>query len=321
MPDRSTNHMTNILGSLSESIRLRLMVVLGLEELSVGEVARVLGLPQSTVSRHLKRLNEAGWVSKRAVGTATLYRFDEKTLEPTMASLWTSIANGFNESPELIEDRQRLEAVLAQRPTDSQAFFGRVAGQWDAFRRELFGERFTAEALLGLVNPWWTVADLGCGTGDAAAWLGPRVERLLAVDRAEVMLDAAQTRLAGMDNIEFVQAEVEQLPLAPASIDACVCLLVLHHIEEPARVLSEMARVLRTEQGGGVALIVDMLEHSHDEYRQSMGHVHLGFSPDAMAEMMNTAGFERVEVQLLTRETQGKGPGLFAAAGWLKRAS
>ena len=44
------------------------------EELAVGELASALQLPQSTMSRHLKALFEAGIIGKRAEGTATLYR-------------------------------------------------------------------------------------------------------------------------------------------------------------------------------------------------------------------------------------------------------
>ena len=324
MPQPSSSQLTPQqlsfrLDSLSEPVRLRILVILTQEELSVGEVARVLQLPQSTVSRHLKRLSEPGWLFKRAVGTATLYRFDPSELDQSMGSLWMSIAGTLDGAFDLREDQERLQAVLAARPTDSKAFFGRIAGQWDTFRRELFGDRFTTEALLSLVNPWWRVADLGCGTGDAAAWLGPRVDRLIAIDRSEVMLDAARTRLAGVQSVEFVQGDLEALPLADASVDAAVSLLVLHHIPDTQRAIDEMARVLGTDAGGGVALLVDMLEHDRVEYRQSMGHLHLGFCPLQIAAQMRDAGFARVEMRELGRETQGKGPGLFAAAGWLDR--
>ena len=43
------------------------------QELTVTELCSVLQLPQSTVSRHLKALGDAGWVSARAEGTSNLY--------------------------------------------------------------------------------------------------------------------------------------------------------------------------------------------------------------------------------------------------------
>ncbi|VAX36268.1 hypothetical protein MNBD_PLANCTO03-1053 [hydrothermal vent metagenome] len=305
------------LDSLSESVRLRVLSLLAAEELSVGEVAKVVQLPQSTVSRHLKILAEAGWVAKRASGTATLYRMDSDDLDESAAALWQPVRESLEGSREIAEDRERLAAVLAERPADSQAYFGRIAGEWEAVRHDLFGERFTLEALLGLIPPRWVVADLGCGTGDAAAWLGPRVERVIAVDRSEAMLNAARKRLAGIPSVEFVEGEVESLPLADGSVDAAVSLLVLHHLEDPAAAIGQMARVVRTSRGGGVALIVEMLEHRRTEYRHTMGHKHLGFRPEAMVGWLRGAGFTRAEYRELARDPSGKGPGLFVAVGWI----
>lgn len=312
-----TTQTADRLGSLSEPVRLRVLSLLTAEELSVGEVAKVLQLPQSTVSRHLKVLAEAGWVGKRAAGTATLYWMDPGELDPSAGALWEPVRVSLEGSREIAEDRERLAAVLAERPADSQAFFGRIAGEWEDVRRDLFGERFTLEALVGLVPPHWTVADLGCGTGDAGALLGPVVERVIAVDQSAPMLEAARKRLGALRSVEFVEGALESLPIADSSVDAAVCSLVLHHVEDPAAVIGQMARVLRTARGGGVALIVDMLEHRRAEYRHAMGHRHLGFAPAQITGWMAAAGFASVASRELAREPSGRGPGLFAAVGWL----
>jgi DNA-binding transcriptional ArsR family regulator len=213
------------LGSLSEPVRLRVLALLATEELSVGEVAKILQLPQSTVSRHLKALAEAGWVEKRAAGTATLYSMEPDELEEAARALWAPVQRSLEGSREIAEDRERLAAVLAERPADSQAYFGRIGGEWAQVRRELFGDRFTLEALAGLVPPEWVVADLGCGTGDVAAVLGPLVERVVAVDLSSAMLEAAKGRLAGCPSVEFVEGSLESLPLEDGSVDAAVCSL------------------------------------------------------------------------------------------------
>ena len=62
------------LSMLSDLARLRLLRLLEREELSVGELARAVQFPQSTVSRHLKVLLDHGWIVKRSEGTASLYR-------------------------------------------------------------------------------------------------------------------------------------------------------------------------------------------------------------------------------------------------------
>lgn len=303
--------LTQRLATLSEVVRLRILRLLEAEELSVGEVASVVQLPQSTVSRHLKLLSDAGWLVRRSEGTATLYRLVHDELTPGARSLWLAVREQFASSPDVAEDTRRLKAVLNERRADSQAFFGRVAGRWDDVRTELFGGVFTADALLGLLPSHWTVADLGCGTGNAAEHLAAVVERVIAVDQSAPMLQAARKRLARFRNVTFVRAGLEHLPLEAASIDAAVCVLVLHHLEDPAAVLREIRRVLRP---GGVALIIDMIEHDRASYRHTMGHRWLGFSEQRLIELMGEAGFVRPRVRALSAEPDARGPGLFACS-------
>lgn len=305
-----------LIDGLSDPIRLRMLRILEQEELAVGEVASVLRLAQSTVSRHLKVLSDARWVIGRNAGTATLYRLVPDDLEPAARELWRPVREQLA-GPEYDEDSRRLAGVLAARRMDSQAFFGRIAGEWDHVRARLFGSEFTARALLALLPRHWVIADLGCGTGNASEVLAPHAERIIAIDASEAMLDAARKRLDRATNVEFLAADLARLPLPDASVDAAVCFLVLHHIEEPAAAVRQMHRILRTDRAGGVALIVDMVEHDHKEFRHTMGHKHLGFSADAMEGMLRAAGFRQIEVSLLPIDPDAKGPALFAATARL----
>jgi ubiquinone/menaquinone biosynthesis C-methylase UbiE len=302
--------VTDRLASLSEQIRLRILRLLEVEELSVGEVAQVVQLPQSTVSRHLKVLAEAGWLMRRNEGTATLYRLTLDDIPPEPRALWVTVRGQMDATPELADDVERLQVVLAERRTDSQSFFGRVAGEWDELRNSLFGSMFTSRALLSLVPRHWTVADLGCGTGNVSELLAPCVARVVAVDQSEPMLEAARKRLAAFRNVEFLRGELERLPLADASVDAAASLLVLHHVADPAAALREMRRIVRP---GGLALVVDMTEHHRDEYRHTMGHKHLGFSAKALERLFLDTGFVRPRVLPLAGEPEARGPGLFVA--------
>jgi ArsR family transcriptional regulator len=170
------------LAVLSEPDRLRALRVLEAEELSVGELANTLQLPQSTVSRHLKLLMDGGWLMRRSVGTATLYRLILDDMSLDARELWLVVRKQMGDTAELREDQRRLAGVIAERKVDSQAFFGRVVGEWDELRARLFGTDFTLRAMLALLPPEWAVADLGCGTGNAAELLAPNVERVVAVD-------------------------------------------------------------------------------------------------------------------------------------------
>ncbi|MFB0985231.1 MAG: metalloregulator ArsR/SmtB family transcription factor, partial [Phycisphaerales bacterium] len=193
------------LTQLGDLARVRLLRLLEQTELGVGELATAAQLPQSTVSRHLKALHDHGWILKRSEGTASLYRLDEKSLDPDFCGLWETTRNRLASSPIFADDATRLKEVLGSRRTDSRAFFGRIGGEWHEIRHELFGTGFGAEAMLGFLNPSWIVADLGCGTGDAAERLAPVVAEVVAVDREEAMLDASRKRLREFNNIRYVQ--------------------------------------------------------------------------------------------------------------------
>jgi ArsR family transcriptional regulator len=298
------------LSALSEPLRLRICRLLEQQELSVGEIARIVQLPQSTISRHLKVLGSAGWLQRRTDGTAALYRLEADRLPMPASSLWAAVRETISQDVQAAEDMRRLERILAERRTDSQSFFSRLGGEWDAVRDELFGRAFAGRALLGLLPRHWTVADLGCGTGFATELIAPFVGGVVAVDQSETMLEAARARLAGATHVQFLAAELEALPLAAASVDAAVCMLVLHHVEAPQAVLSEMRRIVRP---GGMAVVVDMAAHDRQEYRATMGHRHLGFSEGEMSGMLRTAGFDAPHLVHVPAEPDAKGPSLFVA--------
>lgn len=298
------------LATLSDLARLRVLRLVEHEELSVGELARALQLPQSTVSRHLKLLHDGGWVVKRTAGTASLYRVDPERLAPEAHALWTVTRDQLGTSQTFREDDERVAGVLAERRVDSQAFFGTLGGEWDRMRRELFGESFTCEALLGLVGRESVVADLGCGTGDATAALSPFVKRIIAVDREPAMLEAARRRLQDAENVEFLLGELTELPIPDASLDAAVVSLVLHHVPEPGEAIREIARTLKA---GGVLLIIDMAAHDRQTYRHTMGHLHLGFDSDAIRAWADATGLVDPLYRRLKPDTRAKGPGLFVA--------
>ncbi len=241
------------------------------------------------MSRHLKILSDDGWVASRADGTSRYYRL-ETALDSAARQLWTIVRDQVAASPAGRQDSRRVDGVLSERRSRSQEFFSSVAGQWDAVRGELFGERSPLAGMLALVDPDWLIADLGCGTGPLTATLAPFVQRVIAVDASAAMLAAARRRLDGLSNVEIRQGELEALPIEPGQMDAAVMSLVLHYIAEPQKALGEAARVLRP---GGRLIVVDMMPHDREEYRQQMGHVWQGFSSEQMTEWLSAAGFTR----------------------------
>ncbi len=306
--------LLDALGALSDQTRCRMLLVLERRELTVGELADVLQLPQSTVSRHLKVLADTGWVGSRRDGTSRFYSFDfsSSTADSGLEAVWTLARDQVAERAAAAQDQLRLKSVLARRAARSQTFFASSAGQWDRLREELFGEHFYLRGMLGLADDRWTVGDLGCGTGIVTSALAPFVARVIAVDASEEMLAAARERLGDAANVELRAGQLEALPIDPAVLDAATLMLVLHHVPDPAAALAEAARTLKP---GGRLLIVDMLPHEREEYKQQMGHVWLGFSAEQMARLMEGAGFEGVRVHTLPADAAVRGPSLFVATG------
>ena len=302
------DHLT----ALSGPTRSRMLLLLDRHELTVSELCSIMQLPQSTASRHLKALADSGWISARAEGTSHLYTMTRDELDATARRLWLLVREQVGPSPAAAQDQRRLHAALAERRTKSQEFFSSSGGQWDRVRDELFGERFHLAALAAFAQDDWTVGDLGCGTGQVTAALAPFVAHVVSVDASAAMLQAAKKRLQGFDNVDLRRGELEALPIDDARLDAATMMLVLHHVPEPERALAEVGRVLKP---GGRVLIVDMLPHDRDNYRQQMGHVWLGFSDEHLRRMLTDAGFEGVRIVSLPPDARSKGPGLFVATG------
>jgi ArsR family transcriptional regulator len=298
------------LAALADTTRSRILLLLDRHELTVSELCGIIQLPQSTVSRHLKALTDAGWIAARAEGTSNLYTMTRDELDGAARRLWLLVREQVGPTPAAAQDQRRLQAALADRRTKSQEFFSSSAGQWDRVRDELFGDRFHLAALAAFAEREWIIGDLGCGTGTVSAALAPFVARVVAVDGSAAMLQAAKKRLHGFDNIDLRRGELEALPIDDARLDAATLMLVLHHVPEPERALSEASRVLKP---GGRVVLVDMLPHDRENYRQQMGHVWLGFSDEHVRRLLAATGFEEVRIVSLPPDAKAKGPGLFVA--------
>lgn len=302
------------LSALADPIRARLVALLAGRELTVTELVVITQLPQSTVSRHLRVLADLDWVESRAEGTSRWYRLDEGRLGSDAAAVWATVREPLAATPAARRDFRRLQEVLQARRDKSREFFSAAASRWDRLREELFGPRAAAPALAALLDPRWVVGDLGCGTGEVTLALAPFVAEVVAVDAAREMLETARSRVAHQANVSFHCAELEALPLDPGTLDAAVIALVLHHVADPGRVVAEARRVLRP---GAPLVIVDMMPHEHEEYREEMGHLWLGFSEREVRRMLVEAGCaaESVRHQPLPADPRARGPGLFVAVG------
>jgi SAM-dependent methyltransferase/DNA-binding MarR family transcriptional regulator len=299
------------LTALSDATRSRMLLILERHELTVSELCAVLQLPQSTVSRHLKTLADANWVTSRRDGTSRYYTLALDERDAHTRRLWSLLREQVATTAGADQDARRLKGVLGRRQTKSEEFFASAAGQWDRLRRDLFGAASALHALPALIDARWTIGDLGCGTGETSAALAPFVAHTIAVDRSGEMLQAARRRLRDQPNVDIRRGELEALPIADGELDAAVMMLVLHHVPDPGAVLQEAARTLKPR---GRFVLCDMLPHDHEEYKQQMGHVWLGFGDDQLRRLLGAAGFEDIRIVPLPSDPSAKGPALFVAS-------
>ena len=304
------NPIFDRLTALADPIRARLLLVLERHELTVSELRSALQLPQSTVSRHLRALADAGWVASREDGTSNRYRMSVRDLDAAARKLWQSVREEVGSMATAARDGERVRSVMAARHSTSQQFFASSAAQWDKVRAELFGPRTELLALLGLLDPKWAVGDLGCGTGHLAEEMAPFVRRVVAVDESPAMLRASRARLASRSNVDVREGTLEALPVEAGELDLAILSLVLHYVTDPALALGSIHRALKK---GGRVLIVDMMPHDRAEYRQTMGHVWLGFGDEPLTRWADEAGFESCRFSPLPAPAQSKGPTLFSA--------
>ncbi len=173
---------------------------------------------------------------------------------------------------------------------DVQAFFERVATEWDTMRLAYYDERVIEKmADSSYLKEGMTVADIGTGTGFVSAGVAPRVQRVVAVDNSPAMLSVARKNFdaLGLGNVELMVGEMTSLPLESASVDAAFANMVLHHAEDPEAMLREIARVVKP---GGTVVITDEVEHSYAWMREEHADVWLGFDREQVEHFFRGAG-------------------------------
>ena len=289
-----------ILRTLGDPTRIRLLSALEDEELTVGELERVLDVPQSRVSTHLARLKEAGLALDRTDGPHRYYRmaaFDGSMPEEARAT-WFALRTPLERDPQLERDRTRRTQILAER--DGQSWVDRVAGSLD--RHYSPGRTWESVArALTLVCDLGDVADLGAGDGAIAELLAPCARSITGVDKSERMVDEGQKRLrrAHLKHVRLIAGDMHAVPLADESVDFVLSQQSLQYADDPAQVCKEIARILRPN---GRALVVTVAAHKHAEVRKQFGHIHLGFSAAQLRGFLRGTSLQIVRTSSAGRE-------------------
>ncbi|HEX3860428.1 MAG TPA: metalloregulator ArsR/SmtB family transcription factor [Stellaceae bacterium] len=294
----SMDELLAALRAVAEPTRLRLLVLCARGELTVSELAQILGQSQPRVSRHLKLLCEAGLLDRFREGSWVFYRL---AAHNTTGALSRHLVAACGEADATIAlDLQRLAAIKRQRADLAAAYFSANAEQWHRIRSLYIDEREVEAVLTRIIAATQPrdLLDIGTGTGRMIEVLAPHVATALGVDQSREMLAVARVNLerAGLGNSQVRLGDMYQLPLPDASFDAVIIHQVLHYADRPDAAIAEAARVLRP---GGALVAVDFAPHALEFLRDEQAHRRLGFADADIDDWCRTAGLNPAPAQVL----------------------
>jgi ArsR family transcriptional regulator len=282
---------------LGEPTRVRLMALLAREELTVAELVSITDVGQSSVSTHLGRLREAGVLRDRKAGASTYYALNADGAMPAEARKVWSLVQAEVEDGMLDADRERCAKIVRARAR-AASWPEAVAGEMERHYSPGRTWEATAKGMLGLMR-LGDVLDAGSGDGTIAQMLAPRARAITCLDKSERLIAAARERLAKAKNVEFTLGDIQSAPFEARSFDEVLLFNVLTQTPQPARAITEAARVLKP---GGLVAIVTLAAHRHPDVTAPYGDVHPGFLPDKLRSMLKRAGFTVDHCDLSSRE-------------------
>ncbi len=289
--------LLDIFRALADPSRLRIVQLLREMELSVGEIAQVLGQSQPRVSRHIKVLVDAGLALKRREGSSIFLTCAPSALALPLFNLLDAAA-GADGDHWTRADRVRLAAVRADRSAAAERWFASHATEWDKIRSLHVPEGEVEAAMAEMLgDELGRLVDIGTGTGRIIELLGPAAAQAIGIDRSPEMLRLARAKLDGL-GYELRQGDINALQLTDGSADTITLHQVLHFLPAPASAIAECARLLSDD---GALLIVDFAPHEREELRVDHAHARLGFSDEQIAGWLASSGLRLAE----TRELKG----------------
>jgi len=286
---------------LTDPSRLRILMLVEREELSVAELQEILAMGQSRISTHLAQLRQAGLVEDRRNGKSSLYRLNGAGSK-SFAELMSVLRQAAAEIPEAGHDSQALRLVLRRRQDKMRAYFDQLAGKFGRHYVPGRSWKGLAETLLVLMPPL-VIADLGAGEGTFSQLLARRAKKVIAVDNSEKMVEygAELARKHGVKNLEYRQGDIEDVPIRKASVDLAFFSQALHHARHPQQAVAEAWRILKP---GGRIVVLDLMRHTYEQACELYADLWLGFSEVEVGRFLRHAGFSNVETSVVHREEE-----------------
>jgi ubiquinone/menaquinone biosynthesis C-methylase UbiE/DNA-binding transcriptional ArsR family regulator len=295
----SVNASWDILKTLSDPTRLRLLALVLREELSVAELQEILGMGQSRISSQLALLRQVNLVTDRREGKKAFYSLRGNLSAHTLALLKAAV-DSVGELPVVAEDRENLDRILQKRRRTQEQYFNLIAGRLG--KNYCPGRSWEAIGHLALrLTPAIDIADLGAGEGLVSQLLAQRARSVWCIDNSPRMVEvgAELARKNGLANLTYKLGDIEEVPLADKSVDLAILSQALHHAQHPQAAVNEAYRILRP---GGQLLILDLNEHTFEKARELYADVWLGFKESTLHGFLKKSGFTKAEVTTVAKE-------------------
>ena len=292
----------NFLRLLADPTRLRLLLLLEQEELSVAELQQILGMGQSRISSHLAQLKRAGVVEDRRSGKNVYYGASENGQDSRRARVAELTRTLARELPETARDRTSLKLVLRKRQDKAREYFDELAGKFGRHYCPGRSWQALAHALITLLPPL-TVADLGAGEGTLSQLLAKNARKVIAIDNSPKMVEFGSqlAKKHGFKNLEYRLGDIEDPPIANNSVDLAILSQALHHTIHPQQAIAAAHLILKR---GGRLVILDLLSHRFERARELYADHWLGFSEVQLHQFLEKNGFREIEVNVVAREKQ-----------------
>src|SRR5881394_1615038 len=292
----------NFLRLIADPTRLRLLLLLEQEELSVAELQEILGMGQSRISSHLAQLKRAGAVIDRRAGKNVYYGLKDFSRNGARARVQELVQTMAREIPETTRDRTTLKLALRKRQDRAREYFDELAGKFGRSYVPGRSWRALSHALISLV-PKLTIVDLGAGEGTLSQLLARRARKVIAIDNAPKMVEFG-SKLAkkhGFKNLEYRLGDLEDPPVTKGSVDLVLLSQALHHAIKPERAVQAAHRILKRN---GRVVVLDLLSHRFERARELYADRWLGFSEVKLHELLEKGGFRDIEVSVVSREKE-----------------
>jgi len=291
-PKMDLQHASQHFRLLSDSTRLRLLMLVDREELSVAELAAITQLAQPRVSTHLAKLKEAGLVSDRREGVSVFYRMNGNIADRSLDALWKLLRSNTSD-PLIQQDYERIPQVLNARGGHS-SWADSVAGDMERHYSPGRTWEVTTRTIVQLLE-LGDVLDVASGDGVLAELLAPHARSIKCLDISQRVVDAGKKRLRNFSNVSFEPGDMHQLPVADASYDTVLLMHALTYTKKPSGVFNEASRVLRP---GGRLLAATLQKHAHENAVMAYNHLNLGFTRSQLRKLCTGAGLEPLNIQI-----------------------